>query len=500
MKDRPLKSQIRLTILLIFATSLAATIATYAAGIVLFGYLLERNINPANYYEAQIPDIEAHIRDRGVALLDPAGRERLERVVPLEGMDYQVFDAAGRLLYGSSGTAYVGGPEELIRRLNTTYAAHGRFVKAVPVLDGEGGLGGAVLLIYELRATPADSIGRFWIPALAAGLVATPFIWFALALLLFTKRFAARVNKPLAMLMEAAGKIRDRNLDFELDYRADNEIGRLSAAFSEMKDELKRSLAAQWRMEEERRSMTEALAHDLKTPLSLILGYAEALLDEPGSARTAKQTRYLGIIRENAEKSSALVRRMQYISELESSGFAPRPVEVRIGPFVRQKLAHYELEAQQRRVRVEADIRGEADAPVRFDPEMAERMLDNVIVNSLEHTPPGGRIRITVDIRGDRVQYEICNTGPAFRKKDLEHMFNKFYRGEEARGSKGGHAGLGLYIVRQLAEKMGGSVRAYNDESGQACVAFSHAVEPAGESAAEPARASFARMEEQDGR
>jgi len=477
VKDKPLKSQIRLTIVLIIVTSLLATIVTYAAGIVLFGYLLNRNLNPANYYEAQLPDIEAYIGEQGAALLDPDARERLEGVIPLEGIDYQVFDAAGNRLYGSSGAAYVARPEELIRRLNTTFTAKGRFVRAVPVTGEAGGLAGAVLLAYEIRVTPADGGGRLWIPVLGAGLIATPFVWFVLALLLFTRRFAARVNRPLAMLMEAANRIRDRNLDFDLDYRADNELGRLSAAFSEMKDELKRSLAAQWRMEEERRGMVEALAHDLKTPLSLILGYAEALLDDPGAELTAKQTRYLGIIRENAEKSSSLVRRMQYISELESSGFTPRPAEVRIGPFLARKAAHYELEARQREVRIETFVRGDADAPVRFDREMAERMLDNVITNSLEHTPPGGRIKITVDIGPDRVRYEILNTGPAFGKKDLENLFNKFYRGEEARSSKGGHVGLGLYIVRQLAVKMGGEAEAYNSASGEACVAFHHAIE-----------------------
>jgi signal transduction histidine kinase len=479
MRDKSLKSQIRLTIVLIIVTSLLATAVTYAAGIALFGVLLNRKIHPANHYEARLPDIEAWIREEGAALLDPDARKRLERVIPLEGIDYQVFDAAGNRLYGSVDTAYIGEPGELIRRLNTTFQSKGKFVRAVPVQEGEAGLSGAVLLAYELKVTPADDGGRFWIAALAVGLAAAPFFWFVLALLFFTRRFAARVNRPLAMLMEAAGRIRERDLDFELHYRADNELGRLIAAFSEMKDELRRSLAAQWRMEEERRNMTGALAHDLKTPLSLILGYAEALLDDPGAELTAKQTRYLNIIRENAEKSTSLVRRMQYIAELESAGYQPRPVEVRVGPFLAKKLSHYELEAQRRSVRIEADIRGDAESPVRFDAEMAERMLDNVMTNSLEHTPPGGRIRIAVDILPDRIAYEICNTGPPFGKRDLERMFDRFYRGGEARSSKGGHAGLGLYIVRQLATKMGGAVRAYNSASGEACVAFHHALEPA---------------------
>lgn len=478
MSDRPLKSQIRLTIVLIIASSLLATAATYAAGILLFDYLLNRKINPANYYETRIPVIEAYIREQGAALLDPDARERLERIVPTEGMDYQVYNAGGDRLYGSTDAAYLDAPEELIRRLNTTFAAKGRFVRVVPVPDGEAGLAGAVLLAYDLKVSPASSDGRYWIAALAAGMVAAPFVWFLLALLFFTRRFAARVNRPLAMLMEAANRIRERDLNFELDYRADNELGRLIAAFNEMKDELKRSLSAQWRMEEERRTMTEALAHDLKTPLSLILGYAEALLDDPGTERSPKQARYLSIIRENAEKSASLVRHMLYVSELESPAFHPRPVEVRMGPFLERKLSHYELEAERRGVRIEAEIRGDAGSPLRFDAEMAERMLDNVITNSLEHTPPGGRIRIAVDLLPGRVAYEICNTGPPFGKRDLERMFDKFYRGGEGRSGKGGHAGLGLYIVRRLALKMGGDVRAYNAASGEACVAFHHAVGP----------------------
>jgi len=474
VKDRSLKSQIRITIVLIVVSSLLATLATYAAGIVLFYFLQYKHIFPANYYESRLPDIEAYIRAQGAELLEPGAREALERVIPLKGMDYQVVNAAGERLYGSVSEPGVGERGEWIQRLNTTFPAKGKFVRMVPIVDELGRLAGAVQLTYELKVTPADGSGRFWIAALLAALAAAPFVYFVLAILIFTRRFAGRVNRPLQMLMEAAHQIKRKNLDFELPYRSDNELGRLCAAFSEMRDELKRSLFAQWKMEEERRRMTEALAHDLKTPLSLVLGYTEALIDDAGTNLSEKQARYLGIIRENAEKSAARVRQMLYVSELESSGSGPNPVPLRIGTFIRRKLSHYDLQAHQQNIRFETEIHGEPEAPVRFDPEMVERILDNVITNSLEHTPPGGRIRMIVRVQPDRVFYEICNTGPPFSKKDLEHLFERFYRGEEARGGKGGHAGLGLYIVRQLTAKMGGTVRAYNSEAGEACIAFEH--------------------------
>lgn len=478
MKDRPLKSQFRLTLALILASTVLATAVTYAGAFLLYSLLEFRSIYPANYYEAKLPDIEAYVRQQGAALMEPGAQERLERVIPLDGMDYQVLDLNGEPVYGSADESYVQHRGEVYRRLNTTFASNGKFVRVVPILGGQGELAGIALFAYELNMSSADGSGRFWIAVLFLAVVAAPFGYLALFMWLFSSRFARRVNEPLQMLMEAARQIQHKNLDFELSYRSGNELGQLCAAFSDMKDELKRSLSAQWRLEDERRNMTEALAHDLKTPLSLILGYAEALIEDGEQGSSEKRARYLRIIKENAEKSSALVRQMQYVSDLERSGPDLIPVQVRIGPFIRQKVSYYELQAKRKGIRIITDIRGASDVPVRFDVGKAERILDNIVTNSLEYTPEGGIIRIAVTVRPDRADYEICNSGPKFTGKDLERMFGKFYRGEEARGGDGSHSGLGLYIVKQLTEKMGGSVKAHNSASGEACISFWHHLAP----------------------
>ncbi|GFN31387.1 HAMP domain-containing sensor histidine kinase [Paenibacillus xylaniclasticus] len=479
MKDKPLKSQFRMTIVWIVLSSLLATIATYAVGVILFIYLVTNDrIYPADHYEAQLPSIESYIQRHNSALLELDAQEAFEQVIPLKGIDYLVLDAKGERLYGSVTGTLLEKPGELYQRLNTTFTAKGKFVRAVPIIDGQGGgLSGAVLLAYELQPSPANGSGQIWMAFLAIVLIAAPFVYFVLAILLFSKRFVSRIQQPLQMLMEAAHQVKQKNLDFELNYRSDNELGQLCAAFSEMKDELQQSLFAQWRLEEERRSMTEALAHDLKTPLSLILGYSEALMDDSQMDPTGKPARYLRIIKENAEKSSTLVRQMLYISDLESPSISLVPVSVRVRPFVERKVSYYELQAAQRGIRMVTEIRGESDAPVRFDAEKVERILDNIVSNSLEYTPSGGQIRIDVTVQGNRVYCVIGNTGPNFSGKDLERMFAKFYRGEEARGSKGSHSGLGLYIVRQLTEKLGGTVKAYNAESGEACISFDFKVD-----------------------
>ena len=104
------------------------------------------------------------------------------------------------------------------------------------------------------------------------------------------------------------------------------------------------------------------------------------------------------------------------------------------------------------------------------------RILDNVISNSLQYTPQGGRIDISVKAEKDRLRYIVCDTGSGFAPKDLKKALDKFYRGDESRQSKGGHSGLGLYIAAQLAGQLGGSVEIGNTKAGGACVTFWHSI------------------------
>lgn len=475
LKHRPIKTQIRWTIMLIIVSALLATIATYVLGVLLFTRIQYKSVYPANYYEQQLPGIEAYIRQEGSRLLQPEAKEHLEQVIPLEGIDYQVLDERGRVLYGTILENMAGTPQQLYERLNLTLPEQGRFVKAVPIV-AEHGLAGAVLLAYQLKVTSAGEMGRLYIVLLFAAMVFSPFLYALLFIWIYSKQFANRINRPLNMLMHAANQIKAKNLDFELDYRADNEIGRLCAAFSDMQHELKRSLIAQWRMEEERKAMVESLAHDLKTPLATILAYTEALMDAKDASRD-KSERYLAVIRANAEKGTALVKQMKYAAELEKAVPALQEEPVAIGSFLEEKIRQYGLQAGRQGIRIITDLRGEMGQTARIDTEKLGRILDNIVTNALEHTPRGGCIRFRAQVKRGRAEYEICNSGSRFSARDLEQGFQKFYRGEEARSSKGGHAGLGLYIVKQLAEQMGGSAALFNSEAGEACVRFSHSMD-----------------------
>ena len=476
LENKPLKAQVQITFGLILLTSLIATIVTYVAAGILFLTLQSNELlYPANHYEMQLPAIEDYIRQQNTNLLAVSAKAGLEKVVPSQGIVYQVVDGDGRILYGTYRTRVIENREQLYGKLNTTGRSQGKYVRIVPVIGSDAKISGAVLLAYELKMTSPDRGYRQWISGLFILAVVAPFFYIILFTILFSRKLTRGIDRPLRMLMTAARKIGEKDLDFTIDYHSKNEIGELCHAFTGMQEELKKSLSAQWKIEQERTEMVEAMAHDLKTPLSIIRGYSEALVDSNDNS-DEKLCRYLAVIKENAEKSSALVQQMQYTSDLEKSGAQLQLVPIRLSEFLVQKVRHYELQAQQKRIEIALDMQGDVRAPLWMDTGRVERILDNIVSNSLQYTPAGGRIRMAVQVEKERVSYTICDSGSGFSQESLGKALDKFYRGDKARISKDAHSGLGLYIVRQLVEQLGGSVKITNAESGGACVMFWHKV------------------------
>ncbi len=474
MKNRPLVTGFRLTFTWIVIASIIATVITYAIAAVLYVQAQYKSVYPANYYEQQIPGIDAYIREENTALLSQSGEEGLKNAISGDGISYQVLDSEGNILYGTNQENLFETKEELFNQLNTTFRHQDNYIHAVPIIDDSGKIAGAITLSYQLTISYVGDSGRWVITVLVIALL-SPFLYIVGFTMLFSKIFVRNINKPLQLLMDASRKIKEKDLDFEINYHSDNELGKLCGAFSEMKEELKKSLSAQWKMEQERVEMVESLAHDLKAPLSVIRGYSEALIDANFDG-DEKLCKYLAVIKENAEKSSNLVQQMQYTSELEKSDVQLQLVPVNLSEFLEQKVRHYELQAKQKEIDIVMKMKGDIQIPLLIDADKLERILDNIVSNSLQYTPTGGRISISVTAGKDNVFYEIYDSGSGFSQKDMEKAFDKFYRGDEARRSKDGHSGLGLYIVKQLVEQLGGSIRIDNAESGGACVMFWHKV------------------------
>lgn len=474
MKKQALATQFRRAFILILVVSAVATVLTYTLAAYLFTKSINKDIYPANYYEQQIPGIEAYVHEKNIKLLSKSEETGLRDKIHGEGMLYQVVDDNGNILYGTNPQKAFKTKEELFGDfLGVTVRRQGHRIYTVPITDSMGKIKGAVLLSYHIKATAANVMGKIVFAVMAIALF-SPFLYIIGFTMLFSKKFAKNINWPLQLLIDASKKIQAKDLDFEIDYHSNNELGRLCDAFSEMKGELKKSLSDQWKMEQERTEIVEALAHDLKAPISVISGYTDALLENDADEK--KLRRYLMVIKENVEKSAARIQQMQDTSDLEQADIHLQLISIRLPEFLMQKVRDYELQARQKQIEITLKIQDDMPCPVLIDIDRLTRILDNLICNSLQYTSTGGRIEITVKAEKERISYEIRDSGSGFSSKDLKKGFDKFYRGDEARQTKGGHSGLGLYIVRQLVEQMGGAVQIENQENGGASVLFCHKV------------------------
>lgn len=476
MEKQSLVGGFRMTVTWISVASIVATLITWSLAAAL--YLMEQNrgIYPANYYELQIPAIDQYVRGENTKLLSQDNEEGLKNSIEGDGISYQVVDSSAAVLYGTNTNPIFSSEADLINHLNTTavYSDKNTYLHVIPLTGEDGKMEGAVALVYEVKISAVDSGGRWVLDVIAVALF-SPVLYIILFTMLFSKQFIKRINRPLQLLMEAARKIKDKDLDFDINYYSENELGKLCTAFSEMQAELKTSLSAQWEMERERVEMVEALAHDLKTPISIVLAYTESLLDSKVSNPERSQ-RYLSVIEENAQKCSNLVQQMQVASESEHAGNELELTEMDLYTFLSQKVKHYELQAKEKAVSIKLCDDASIHAAYSLDTDKLDRIFDNIVSNSLRYTPANGNILISALADQKAITYRVCDTGCGFSKKDLERATDRFYRGDEARQSGEGHSGLGLYTVKQLVHQLGGSVELSNGKDGGACVQFSQKI------------------------
>lgn len=477
MKWHTLEGGMRRTLAKILAATVAATLVTWLVASGLFLMLQDRYIRPANYSEQQVAKVEALAKDKSTALLNASTAPLLDAAVGDSDLKYQVVDAEGRTLYGTYQPEGVTlNREVLLNAVNTTDSEDAGYVHTVPLFDENGTLAGAIRCEYdfELQFMRTEAVAKlasaFFIVALIS-----PLLWLLLFSWRFSRRFAAQIRTPLALLRGAADKIAARDLDFTIDYTEDNELGELCTAFDAMRANLGDSLARQWRLEEERREMVAALAHDLKTPLAVIKAYNETLADD--TPLDEEQRGYVAVIAANVDRSAGLIQRIQDVSLLEAGEARLEREWTDLRAFLAEMAEALAGRARLQQVEVALLLDAGLARGYLIDRERLWRMLDNLVNNALAVMRDGGRLTLAAKEEEDALLIAVRDSGPGFSAKDLRHATEQFYRGDEARGTRDGHAGLGLFIVQTLAEQMGGRVLLSNNAEGGACVTIALALE-----------------------
>jgi signal transduction histidine kinase len=211
------------------------------------------------------------------------------------------------------------------------------------------------------------------------------------------------------------------------------------------------------RLETIRRDFVANVSHELKTPLTVIGGFAETLAD-PG-VEPADRERFAGTIVSNVRRMQRIVDDLLDLSRIESGGWIPDPVLIDVAAAAADAVLPCRASANDKGVTLDVDV-SPAATPVTADSTALRQVIANLVDNAIRYTPRGGRVTVFADREGGGVWVGVRDTGVGIPVEHLPRIFERFYRVDPARSREAGGTGLGLSIVRHLAEAHGGRVRA----------------------------------------
>ena len=278
----------------------------------------------------------------------------------------------------------------------------------------------------------------------------------ALTALVAALLVARSIADSIDRVREASVELAHGNLDARAPEGGPAEVAELAASFNEMGANLSRLF-------DTRRELVAWASHDLRTPLANMQAMLEALEDGLGEPEE-----YVPVLREQVRVLSMLVDDLFELARIDAGALTLEMHRLPVGPIVSSSLRGVEAEARSRHVTLAAEV--DDDVTARFAPEKVERVLMNLLTNALRHTPSDGAVAVRVEPHPGEVQVAVEDSGEGLDAEAQERMFERFWRGDQARSARG--AGLGLAIARGLVEAHGGRIWAEDREGGGARVCF----------------------------
>jgi signal transduction histidine kinase len=271
------------------------------------------------------------------------------------------------------------------------------------------------------------------------------------AALVVTFILSRRILSPIKALTEAAKRFGQGDFSQRLESKDKGEMGELSRAFNSMAGDLERT-------EQLRRNMVADVAHELRTPLSNLKGYLEAVSD--GMIKPDAKTFHS--LNEEASLLSRLVDDLQELSLAEAGELRLDYQIGDIAELIKQTVAAMQTQAMTKGISVSIDLPDKLPA-VNIDSHRIRQVMRNLLENAVAHTAKGGSITVSASQQGKQVEVSVTDTGEGIPAEDLANIFERFYRVDKSRTRATGGSGLGLTIARRLVEAHGGQIKVQSE-------------------------------------
>ncbi|HSS60095.1 MAG TPA: HAMP domain-containing sensor histidine kinase [Candidatus Limnocylindrales bacterium] len=415
------------------------------------------------------PDSPADFTDRLNNKTSGLGSERL---ILLDSSRYVVYDS------GDGGT--IGSRIVLTQSRRFTGVSEAR-----TPLGAQNYLAAAI----KLPGKRVDPLGAAWVmlaqpealvATAAAGVLATRLLeagGAALVLAILLALLVSRsMTRPLTQLAFAAEDIAAGNYSRRVSIKGQDEIGLLGSAFNRMAEAVERARKVQ-------RDFLANVSHELKTPLTSLIGFSQALVD--GSLLSdAERTRAATIVHEESERVLRMAQELLDLARVEAGSISMHITAVDMGGQLEQEHEMVRPRADARKLVLKLNVPDDIP-PVAADPERLHQILDNLLDNAVKYAAEGSTVTTAARLSGGSVETIVANPTGVHRP-DPDRMFDRFYRADPSRSAAAGGVGLGLSISRELAGAMKGRLWADFDEAGNLRLHLTLPASRATEKKAEP--------------
>lgn len=290
--------------------------------------------------------------------------------------------------------------------------------------------------------------------------------------LMLTQWIHKGVFDPINELNKAMRKIKEGNFDYVLQTDAKGEIGDLYRNYEDMRLRLKESAEEKLQHEKQNKELVSNISHDLKTPITAIKGYVEGIMD--GVADTPeKMDKYIKTIYNKANDMDRLINELTVYSGIDNNRIPYNFHRINVADYFGDCVEEVGLDLESRNIKLNYSNLVEPDTVVIADPEQMKKVINNIISNSVKYMDKrNGQIDIRILDEVDAIRIEIEDNGKGIAQKDLQKIFERFYRTDASRNSAQGGSGIGLSIVKKIIEDHGGYIWATSKEGEGTCMHF----------------------------
>ena len=407
--------------------------------IVVFQILLANEIiYPANYAEKLAQAASKEIADAEVVTED---------LIP-EPCQYILFSANGEI---KAGNIEKDGIENAWRAVQENVPGINGYYYKVIERDAE-----YCVLQYRIIVQYKSPVMQRYLPAPEKLLPVCILCLIILAVIITAVCFGRALRKKLSPLIQATEKIQNQELEFSVISSDIREIDAVLKAVDDMRAALKKSLENQWQLEQTKKEQTLALAHDLKTPLTLARGNAELLYD---TELTEEQKEYVDYI---AGSSLQMQGYVQTLIEIAGDGYRLQIQNTSLPSFLQEIVEQIKGLCVGKEIHLKEDFEYSGQF-FMVDHDLLIRAFINVFSNAVEYTPIGSTIIFEVSEENDYIVFSVSDSGIGFSAEALQHATEQFYMEDRSRNSKS-HFGIGLFMVDSVIRQHKGQLILDNSE------------------------------------